>query len=186
MNGCSKRRSHRALHPVLDLYQSFAAIPRCIGRKLVNKVQKNLSSGNGGAGQACLAHPCVETWGRYRACLMATDLYRPSSGAGGSAASASGFAFSKCIPAATAHMRCVKLNKDWAPPEPADVTHTLESFRVFRNSGRNTRQAFAPSSSSGAAEEEFSFNAAGGHFSWRKPEKNITRKSNHSGPRKPP
>eukprot|EP00920_Eleutheroschizon_duboscqi_P011654 GHVT01027948.1.p1 GENE.GHVT01027948.1~~GHVT01027948.1.p1 ORF type:complete len:175 (-),score=20.75 GHVT01027948.1:404-928(-) len=128
MNGCSKRRSHRALHPVLDLYQSFAAIPRCIGRKLVNKVQKNLSSGNGGAGQACLAHPCVETWGRYRACLMATDLYRPSSGAGGSAASASGFAFSKCIPAATAHMRCVKLNKDWAPPEPADVTHTLERY----------------------------------------------------------
>eukprot|EP00921_Rhytidocystis_pertsovi_P004623 GHVQ01008041.1.p1 GENE.GHVQ01008041.1~~GHVQ01008041.1.p1 ORF type:complete len:149 (+),score=11.04 GHVQ01008041.1:310-756(+) len=121
MNGCSKRRSHRVLYPVMDIYGTFPKMQRFQAEKIAACINRKTGSKN-------IVHPCINTWGKFVQCAR---RFGPTTS-------------DRCIIEAQLHQRCLGSYQDWEPAENPEYMALLERFNLFNNSSGRKTTALAP------------------------------------------
>ncbi|PHJ24047.1 hypothetical protein CSUI_002099, partial [Cystoisospora suis] len=113
MNGCSKRKTHRWLHPFFELRQTFPKIQHWQGTEILHRLKQKEKD-------ASAVHPCMDTWGDYMQCLR---RYPDTSTV-------------KCRVESDRHTRCLQLNRTWKPSDSLQAQKLLEMFHVFNETSR--------------------------------------------------
>eukprot|EP00922_Rhytidocystis_sp_ex-Travisia-forbesii_P047904 GHVS01071416.1.p1 GENE.GHVS01071416.1~~GHVS01071416.1.p1 ORF type:complete len:149 (-),score=10.48 GHVS01071416.1:294-740(-) len=110
MNGCSKRRSHKALLPALELQQQFPKLQYFQAQFCVAKIKTS-------TGQRDQLHPCMRTWAKFKQCCVRFNDTSEK----------------RCVVEASLHHKCLGDNKEWRPPGKMPYMKILEHFRIFND-----------------------------------------------------
>ncbi|CEL96749.1 unnamed protein product [Vitrella brassicaformis CCMP3155] len=112
MNGASKRRSHRLLQPVFELYQAFPKPEHWQGKTITARIQRS-------EGDPSDEHPCMKTLKNYLYCIR------------GHRTAGHGKRMLQCRVEASLHKQCLEQNREWRPKDQIEYLPMLEHFRIF-------------------------------------------------------
>eukprot|EP00745_Piridium_sociabile_P005484 TRINITY_DN133849_c0_g1_i1.p1 TRINITY_DN133849_c0_g1~~TRINITY_DN133849_c0_g1_i1.p1 ORF type:complete len:151 (-),score=14.59 TRINITY_DN133849_c0_g1_i1:85-537(-) len=111
MNGCSKRKSHRYLFPVLEFRQKSPALPHWIADRMSRKIGKKDTS-------EPADHPCANLLSAYMRCLRtfgsANHHHR----------------LMRCAVSEKLYDECLVEHMDWGPKQAVYFVPVMEHYKT--------------------------------------------------------